>query len=1514
MPISQLREQISSQHTGTLFLQLNVQDIGVAIPITTDSFGNPRDTEGKGAIVCTVETTSISACSAASMASKGKFEDLCVRFCEDFNHTLDDWKPDRTDDSLLNLCTVSEGSYEVCSKTSKAVRDDVSGTMENAKWILNIQWQMTGVEVQVDTDIGKHLTALGHTLTSLTGEEEEEEEADDSSISDEMDSDVVIIEDTPTLRKQRTKLMDRDMIENLPEFVFDPTIDAAQRTKMMEREMIEQSKTIEDLRKLGATDQTVNQELKKLADMEAFASKDFRKEIIHRIRRQSARTQSIKEKFGLGSGAGSVVPPQRGISIKAKAPFLPSPTEEMVDFEASVRSRLENEARKEEEGVPRYTPRERKKAYSGRASYDTIDEDSLPGSPRGERSKTKELKGTVSPRQQPAAGNVVTEKKSSEPNVDFEFDFKIYMNSGKVVLHTKPDKEEVRPLKKDRSMTGSMFDASGSPLASRKSRHPSEKDSSKLSSSRLKPNVTLTLPETSTVFFIPGLDVKVHYVSKTESDYEISYLSDTVLEHSQRESSFLKKSNNKKATLTTWMNFHSIPDETYISPSILEFLEQALEPIPIVSKPQSSQDQINSYDPDIDPDGSTVTASLVSPSYSSFPVDVIVYFHMKQNRFRFSCLPVSRVECLLTLPSLDLVFSSKRADVDDAALEEERKREEPGRKDLGEFEGSGGLSVTGCLSDFSMHVFHPYGGGGRGRRREEERAANFSPPRESEDRKDSLSVNVAFVNFHLSRTRKVTVVHVTSPPGKLPKQSSDTQGKANIRFSTIVDIGKAAFSYDMRRLTEILAFPKAWYRRTLVRRLFLGELKTHSDIHPVPGDLESPAADLHPEGFPLPKDSPMTQHAGFPGRKGSVVSTPTTKRSVAGILTDPRRRSKSASPGVATAQSWETLVLFGIKFKELEVGMNMGNVMGNVLWVSKDFTSEGRLSIGSTGHKNMFIGLGLKGSSLEAKGGIIGGCIDIGRIDTYCRVLEDNGTEPQHKLGARLDAMEVRFDYMGTSVLMGRVSHLEVKLNNEWQVDEAEGGRMSSEAGSTRMASVFVFGDLKWDQFQLMISKSTTSDLIKIYAKLEEFFLQQFKSSKRVLSILEPWSAGAAARGLGPGARQAKRSASIRTSNSGTGTVSHHRHWQTVLERISGLKVKTLALRLPTLGAILGGTLELSGRHISLACFHGINFKAKSWALFSMKDPFISFQSEAQGISMDGTRATNIVQNLVFSLGMGEAQMAPQHVSMAHVCKISRNYMYSPQFKTLSEWFCYAFKSSELDHVERFPVLGGGAAAHRPQDKGVFNQTLEKIFELPCLRMDLKTDHIQGERPPTQDDKERPKVVCSCVTDFEDHIFVTMDAEAFFFLHDLISSYMKEKEKVHGLTSQAAGHSPHMGDLLSPESPPGEKLSADSPSPTTPTSGSTSSAMSEHDWRLFECATWHLEPTVRLKNAWAGKSVDPIGVDYILQKLGFSHAKITIPKWMQRGFMDPLDKILSVIVLNAIAVVAEDTEAADLKR
>ena len=55
----------------------------------------------------------------------------------------------------------------------------------------------------------------------------------------------------------------------------------------------------------------------------------------------------------------------------------------------------------------------------------------------------------------------------------------------------------------------------------------------------------------------------------------------------------------------------------------------------------------------------------------------------------------------------------------------------------------------------------------------------------------------------------------------------------------VCDIGSASFKYDMRRLSEILMFPKAWYRRSLARRLFLGASATEdasdsSGLHPSP--------------------------------------------------------------------------------------------------------------------------------------------------------------------------------------------------------------------------------------------------------------------------------------------------------------------------------------------------------------------------------------------------------------------------------------------------------------------------------------------------------------------------------------------------------------------------------------------------------------------------------------------------------------------------------------------------------
>ncbi|XKL63294.1 hypothetical protein PGB90_005658 [Kerria lacca] len=79
-------------------------------------------------------------------------------------------------------------------------------------------------------------------------------------------------------------------------------------------------------------------------------------------------------------------------------------------------------------------------------------------------------------------------------------------------------------------------------------------------------------------------------------------------------------------------------------------------------------------------------------------------------------------------------------------------------------------------------------------------------------------------------------------------------------------------------------------------------------------------------------------------------------------------------------------------------------------------------------------------------------------------------------------------------------------------------------------------------------------------------------------------------------------------------SVQHHRHWQPCLLQVANLHLSTMKHALPSWGTVLGGTMDLHGTNISLACFHGINFKSKSWALFSLKEPCISFATEAQEV------------------------------------------------------------------------------------------------------------------------------------------------------------------------------------------------------------------------------------------------------------------------------------------------------------
>ncbi|XP_053209685.1 bridge-like lipid transfer protein family member 1 [Panonychus citri] len=478
--------------------------------------------------------------------------------------------------------------------------------------------------------------------------------------------------------------------------------------------------------------------------------------------------------------------------------------------------------------------------------------------------------------------------------------------------------------------------------------------------------------------------------------------------------------------------------------------------------------------------------------YGSFPVDVIVYLHMQPSVLRFSCLPVSRVECLLQLPSVDLVFSSKRLqDELDINLPQQplgknfpystscgpsrtgnvkhghKRSASDYRHPQHQTETSiGGLSMTGCLADFSLYIFHPYGGQKKAPGSSISEATSFPNPKSNSDRKDALSLQVEFVKINISRSRRLVLSLETSPPSII-RSSHSSQDKLNqtvmIRFSALCDIGSASFKYDMRRLTETLAFPKAWYRKAIWKRMFLG-------------------------------DQGISGHSIFSDQDYNLSS------------------SSSSSPS----------------------------------------TSSSSTSINESG---------LPTSSIKTSGHFNKSPNSRGRDSLWLNIQDTDVHRSQH----------------ASSSHRIKHSHLHSSVSSE---------------GTNQQRRIMTFKKDKGTRGSGIVKPSTPTST----------------------------SSGSGLVDSGSPSNEIYR---------------HHRHWQKVLRLVSGASLSTLCNPLPTKGTILGGTFELIGNNISLACFYGINFRSKSWGLFSMLKPSISFASEAQDVvnNETGSSDTHIIQNFTFSLG-----------------------------------------------------------------------------------------------------------------------------------------------------------------------------------------------------------------------------------------------------------------------------------------
>ncbi|VDP83314.1 unnamed protein product [Echinostoma caproni] len=352
----------------------------------------------------------------------------------------------------------------------------------------------------------------------------------------------------------------------------------------------------------------------------------------------------------------------------------------------------------------------------------------------------------------------------------------------------------------------------------------------------------------------------------------------------------------KQAELYISFFLQKLPQELVIHPALLDFLEQALENIPLVTDTDAdtkslSSEEEKSTNEEKKRSNDSISGPTSSPSLDgilseTFPVHTVVHLHVQPSAVRLLCLPTSRMQCLMVLPFLDAVFSTKRnpeeqqSELENTGSDSEgvgrsTTSSEPAnlRSDInargtavrvvstpntpGDAISEGGLCVTAILKEFRISVFHPFGDMKTNRT-----DTGWGPTWSG----DSLTLLIRDIQFSLSRVVQLNLIQLgpsavrgpgletsgttafptterpdsargryLTPGGAtaLTSSISDTWGLHRaVRFSGVFDIGAAVFTCDTRRTLEILDIPKAWYRSSLARRLFLGNEDVLADGFP----------------------------------------------------------------------------------------------------------------------------------------------------------------------------------------------------------------------------------------------------------------------------------------------------------------------------------------------------------------------------------------------------------------------------------------------------------------------------------------------------------------------------------------------------------------------------------------------------------------------------------------------------------------------------------------------------------
>uniref|UniRef100_A0A914WS45 Bridge-like lipid transfer protein family member 1 C-terminal domain-containing protein n=1 Tax=Plectus sambesii TaxID=2011161 RepID=A0A914WS45_9BILA len=1143
------------------------------------------------------------------------------------------------------------------------------------------------------------------------------------------------------------------------------------RTQWLERKMHEVSLLVMTLVQTKANENDIETARRQLRKLEMARFKQFRRSMMDKFRQHGQRATEFRDQLGLGPVAPSLARHRKSTSAGTRR-------------RGSI-DRTDPTARRHSEHI-----HPRTKSLGPRALATIISRDgsrcssissyasSTVHSSNEELHRFDKSESTpTKPRTIASESSTSSSTKSAsiEPSktINMHLDVQIAIESGKCVMRTKDEGNN----------GGGTAAAGGSAM--------SKRFSSRDLKGKAKQGVGIQQSAiTETTLYIPSVDVKAYYSSLDPPDARTLQQMNIGPEIFGRVSQTASPQ-NKRGCVYVAVELASMPEETVLTPHLADFLEQVLEPLPPSQKLFMSTTHMESTTGStMGLDVTVLEPIVIQDPAASFSIDMLFHVIVQSSSIRFDAKQprVSATDCVLKLPRLTVLASTRKLD-----------KAKPGDSTL-EDNAGGGFHLSANLSDFSLSIFSPH---------------------QETHKRDALSLQLDELSLVLSRSRN-----------QLLEQDCGMQNF--VKFLLTAVVGSAKFNCDMRRMSELIAFPKPWYRRAIARRLFFGDEQV---------EIIATERKISLEG-------------------DSRRSTPNLAAGEQGLY----RVGSNVSITSAGVKAWTSLVLFAVHWQELNVEAQMSNTMGSTSWVTKQGVLRGNAELDSTGYnRDIAVMFKLLSSELSARGGLISGGLSLSQFVVSIRHKKVERQPPSNTLNVDLGHFEARVEWMSRATFIGRFVEPHASFHDEWLTVKTPDNEVSR-------AAVYANVRMRWRTLEMAITRTTTADFVKIYDKLTDFFEKQLQESRMA------WS----------DSTERMNDTNDQDGTTGATSVRHHRHWQTALARVTDLQTNPdsfFPLPITRDGVtVVGGSLEIEADEIALACMNG-EMNAGAWALFHMREPSIVFTPEAQfviitDVDSDDSVGTLVDQRFIVRLGKPSLRRDTTDVK-AVVCRVRQSrQMPISSSRTIDQWLdCLIGSALRSVYVkEEDAAWAMNKIPEKERAMRNYGHSVLELFQFPPLEAVLTSMQQQDPDEPTEHSRPSP-VVCAFIAEFHNALGIKTDFSAqVTFLPELLKSYLKNQD---GPSSEASaqrrgGRTEH----------PTEEL--------------------QKDTREFRCETWICEPRIRFIDymKW-----NPPAIDDILKKLQIFDHRLTIPKWTQRGFLDPCDLLMATIVERVLALASKEKKA-----